>query len=233
MLKSHPQIENYGEMVTYQHLHSVADNKKKSTQIERFFNELSPKLKGPFDYGNNWEEMLNVCLAESLNPQVKSVGLKWIFSDGLSRHVDEVVEYCNKNDVRVIFLRVMREKYNIKKNETLPEEQAVDIPVEFLQNKIKWIGWAQEQIRKFSNRVKSSLQIDYEDMMDDPKKYMQDIQSFLQVDAVKMKDIKLDGFQKMHTGSIDTLVSGWREKRMVLMKESTFKNSITEWETCN
>jgi len=76
----------------------------------------------------------------------------------------------------------------------------VDIPVEFLQNKIKWIGWAQEQIRKFSNRVKSSLQIDYEDMMDDPKKYMQDIQSFLQVDAVKMKDIKLDGFQKMHTG---------------------------------
>jgi len=153
MLKSHPQIENYGELVTYQRLHNVAETKNNSTGIERFLNELSPNLRGPFDYGNNWEEMLNVCLEEPLDLEVKSVGLKWIFSDGLSRHVDQVVAYCNKNDVKVIFLHrknylrqaismydkgVMHEKYNIKKKETLPDEQAVDIPVQFLQNKIKW-----------------------------------------------------------------------------------------------
>jgi len=68
--------------------------------------------------------------------------------------------------------------------------------------------------------------------MVDPENYIKDVQKFLQVD-VKMKDIKLDGFQKMHTGSIHTLVSGWREKRKLLMKDPTLKDSITKWEMYN
>mmetsp|Transcript_21606 Transcript_21606/g.35465 ORF Transcript_21606/g.35465 Transcript_21606/m.35465 type:complete len:114 (-) Transcript_21606:849-1190(-) len=106
MMNSHPQVENYFEIINKHRMVHIARQKVNSEMIQRFMSNTSDTT-ARYDTHSKWEEMLDVCFEKPANPRVKAVGFKWHLFQ-MPKHLDQVMNYLNKNDVKVIVLRKIR-----------------------------------------------------------------------------------------------------------------------------
>mmetsp|Transcript_21613 Transcript_21613/g.35483 ORF Transcript_21613/g.35483 Transcript_21613/m.35483 type:complete len:258 (-) Transcript_21613:202-975(-) len=244
MMNSHPQVENYFEIINKHRMVHIARQKVNSEMIQRFMSNTSDTT-ARYDTHSKWEEMLDVCFEKPANPRVKAVGFKWHLFQ-MPKHLDQVMNYLNKNDVKVIvlhrenylrqaisayFKNVVRTKYNFRDTEKAPKMIAQDISVEFFEKYLKLYKAEAKVLENVAATAKYSHFVVYEEIVKHPLKHLKAIEMFFGVDE-HVDEVLSDtnGFQKLHQGPIESMVTNWQQKKEILLK-GEFKDSILKWDT--
>jgi len=230
IMESHPQVENFYEIINMKRLRQILSKSKRQSQlIQKFLNRTSNN-----DHIEEvWptSEFLDMMYSPPKNPQIQATGFKWMLNQGILGNVEETIQHLNNRNVRVIVLlrknAIRRaisswhqncgknEKYNVKDKSTMKETGPSEISPQFLAREVsKWAGKALI-LRRIHKMAKNSLFLAYEDLAEDPSRYLEAIQNFIGVDDQASK-MSLGVYQKLHQGAIGELVADWEGTRKAL-----------------
>eukprot|EP00465_Bigelowiella_longifila_P007464 CAMPEP_0185257840 /NCGR_PEP_ID=MMETSP1359-20130426/6850_1 /TAXON_ID=552665 /ORGANISM="Bigelowiella longifila, Strain CCMP242" /LENGTH=358 /DNA_ID=CAMNT_0027843095 /DNA_START=140 /DNA_END=1216 /DNA_ORIENTATION=- len=229
-MESHPQVENFYEIINMKRLRQLLSSSKSQSQsIEKFLNRTS----NDDHIEDVWPtpEFLDMMYSPPQNPQIQATGFKWMLNQGILGNVEETIQHLNNRNVRVIVLlrknAIRRavsswhqncgksEKYNVMDKSTMKDTGPAEISPQFLAREVsKWAGKALV-LRRIHKMAKNSLFLVYEDLAENPSRYLKAIQRFIGVDD-EASEMSLGVYQKLHQGEIRELVADWERKRKAL-----------------